>query len=336
MIEVRNLEKSFGEKKVLKGLSFTAREGRAYGFLGRNGAGKTTTIRVLMNIFREDGGEALINGVPAYKESRAIGYLPEERGLYPKKTIREQVRYLGQLKGFSASEAEKLAVEKLEEMAATEYLDKKLNTLSKGNQQKIQLAVALIGDPDIVILDEPFSGLDPINAQMLKAAVRRQVDMGKTVLFSSHQMSQVEEFCDEICIIDDGRAVLEGNLAEIKRGYSRDRVYIEAEPGHDGKLAAVLGMFAGAESNERVIPRGDAFIYTLGGEGESIKDSKLELLRTLEEQNVGIDKFQVVEPTLEDIFVEKVGVSSVVDPATEAEDNENTKSKRGLFGRKKA
>jgi len=307
MIEVKNLTKCFGEKRAVDGLSFSVREGVAYGFLGRNGAGKTTTIRILMNVFREDSGEALFNGVPAYKESVRIGYLPEERGLYAKRGVLEQLIYFGILKGLDRRSAESEGKAKLSEMEATEYTYKKLETLSKGNQQKIQLACAMLGDPEVIILDEPFSGLDPINAQVLKNAVRRQVNEGRTVIFSSHQMAQVEEFCDDICIIDKGRSVLEGNLAAIKRAYPRDLLYIETESGDTGQPARRLD----------TLLRGQPYVtgFTPKGMGYEVKlDDQAKrsmLLRALEEADARVDSFYVVEPSLEQIFVEKAGA---VDP----------------------
>ncbi|MDR3304634.1 MAG: ATP-binding cassette domain-containing protein [Clostridiales Family XIII bacterium] len=306
MIEVRGLTKRFGEKKALDDLSFTVREGVAYGFLGRNGAGKTTMIRILMNIFREDSGEALIDGAPAWKEMRRIGYLPEERGLYSKRTVIDQLIYLGKLKGMNPKTVDRDARVKLAEMDAAEYTDKKMETLSKGNQQKIQLAVALLGEPDIVILDEPFSGLDPINAQILKDAVRRQVSMNKTVIFSSHQMGQVEEFCDDICIIDAGHAILEGNLSEIKRSYPRNRIYIAADA--DG----AAGGAAGAEKLSALLrdlpfvraaePYEAGLAVTIDEPGK-----KRALLQAAVGAGLSIDVFSVIEPTLEQIFVEKAG-----------------------------
>ena len=308
MIEVKNLTKNFGQKRAVDDLSFTVREGVAYGFLGRNGAGKTTTIRILMNVFREDSGEALIGGVPAYKESVRIGYLPEERGLYAKRGVLEQLIYFGILKGMDRRLAESEGKAKLEEMEASEYTYNKLETLSKGNQQKIQLACAMLGDPEIIILDEPFSGLDPINAQVLKNAVRRQVDEGRTVIFSSHQMAQVEEFCDDICIIDKGHSVLEGNLAAIKRAYPRDLLYIETE--HD------LGDMSSKKLD--TLLREQPFITDVAPKGMGF-EVKLDdpakrsmLLRSLEDADARVDSFYVVEPSLEQIFVEKAGA---VDPA---------------------
>ena len=315
MLEVKNLTKNFGTKCAVDNLSFTVKEGVAYGFLGRNGAGKTTTIRILMNVFREDSGEALFDGIPAHKESKRIGYLPEERGLYAKRGIMEQLVYFGILKGMDKRTAEKEAKAKLAEMEASEYTYKKLETLSKGNQQKIQLAVAMLGDPEVIILDEPFSGLDPINAQVLKNAVRRQVNEGRTVIFSSHQMSQVEEFCDDICIIDKGHSVLEGNLSEIKRSYPRDLLYVETE---EGMTAAGGPGLSSNNLDNMILELPFVNSVTQKGRGLVVKlndpDKRSTLLRTLEEANARVDSFYVVEPTLEQIFVEKAGA---LDPAEE-------------------
>jgi len=335
MIEVRNLTKNFGQKRAVDNLSFTVKEGVAYGFLGRNGAGKTTTIRILMNVFREDSGEALFDGAPAHKESKRIGYLPEERGLYGKRGVLEQLMYYGKLKGLENSAAEREAKSKLEEMEATEYTHRKLETLSKGNQQKIQLAVAMLGDPDIIILDEPFSGLDPINAQVLKNAVRRQVDEGRTVIFSSHQMAQVEEFCDDICIIDNGHAVLEGNLSDIKRSYPRNSLYIEMERGHFGSSNESLNsIFRGLPFVTDVSLKGNGMVVKLDDSGK-----RSILLRALEEAEARVDSFYVIEPTLEQIFVEKAGALDLPDSKEAANNNETDKKQKqgrglGLFGRR--
>jgi len=329
MIEIKNLTKNFGEKRAVDNLSFTVREGVAYGFLGRNGAGKTTTIRILMNVFREDSGEALFNGVPAYKESVRIGYLPEERGLYAKRGVLEQLTYFGVLKGLDRRRAESEGKSKLEEMEATEYTYKKLETLSKGNQQKIQLACAMLGDPEVIILDEPFSGLDPINAQVLKNAVRRQVDEGRTVIFSSHQMAQVEEFCDDICIIDKGHAVLEGNLSAIKRSYPRDRIYIETEHGQTGLSSNRLdGLLREQPYVTEFNPKGLGYEVKLGDPSK-----RSMLLRTLEEADARVDSFYVIEPSLEQIFVEKAGAADPLEPekAPEVEPEKEKGWRRKMF-----
>ena len=332
MIEVRNLTKCFGETRAVDDLSFTVKEGVAYGFLGRNGAGKTTTIRILMNVFREDSGEALIDGVPAYKESTRIGYLPEERGLYSKRVVLEQLIYFGRLKGMDRQSAEQEAKAKLEEMDAAEYTYKKLEALSKGNQQKIQLAVAMMGDPGVIILDEPFSGLDPINAQVLKKAVRRQVDAGRTVIFSSHQMALVEEFCDDICIIDKGRAVLEGNLAAIKRSYPRDLLFVETEKGLSGLYGpagkTLEGMLGEMPFVTDVFPKGNGCVVKLDDPAK-----RSLLLRTLEEVDARVDSFYVIEPTLEQIFVEKAGAPDPLDEEKGASGQDGEKARGIRFGR---
>jgi len=336
MLEVKHLTKNFGDKRAVDDLSFSVKNGVAYGFLGRNGAGKTTTIRILMNVFREDSGEALFDGVPAYKESKRIGYLPEERGLYAKRSVFEQLVYFGFLKGMDKHRAEAEAKAKLEEMEATEYTYKKLETLSKGNQQKIQLAVAMLGDPEVIILDEPFSGLDPINAQVLKNAVRRQVDEGRTVIFSSHQMAQVEEFCDDICIIDKGHAVLEGNLTEIKRSYPRDLLYVEAEetpgwPAGNVSSKPIDSILAAQPFVLSVTEKGRGFVVKLDDPGK-----RSMLLRILEEADARVDSFYVIEPSLEQIFVEKVGAP---DPQEKEPENKEGQKKRrgfGLIGRRAA
>ena len=335
MLEVRNLNKNFGEKRAVDDLSFTVKDGVAYGFLGRNGAGKTTTIRILMNVFREDSGEALFDGVPAHKESKRIGYLPEERGLYSKRGVLEQLIYFGRLKGMDRRMAESEARAKLKEMDASEYMYKKLETLSKGNQQKVQLAVAMLGDPDIIILDEPFSGLDPINAQVLKDAVRRQVNEGRTVIFSSHQMAQVEEFCDEICIIDKGHAVLEGNLTAIKHSYPRDKVYIETENDASPLPSNSFDCFRPSNKNLDTLLREQTYVLSFSPKGNGVV-AKLDdpakrslLLRTLEEANARVDSFYVIEPTLEQIFVEKCGA---LDPEEVNSAQEGAAARRKGFG----
>ena len=300
MIEVRELRKAFGETNALDGLSFTVKEGVAFGLLGRNGAGKTTSMRILMNVFHQDSGTASFDGLPASKSPKRIGYLPEERGLYLKVRIIDQMVFLGRLRGLTAARAKEESTELLKELEASEYKDKKLMTLSKGNQQKIQLAIALLGEPEIVILDEPFSGLDPVNARLLKDLVRNQAKKGKTVIFSSHQMAQVEEFCDDICIIDRGKDVLSGNLANIKKSYPRNRIVVDpgigSPPDIKQRLKTALDI---EEIKDR--PEG-AFEVILKDPGR-----RGELLAALTAMGVVPETFSVQEPSLEEIFVEKVG-----------------------------
>ena len=292
ILELKNIDKSFGEKEVLKGVSFTAEGGKAFGLLGRNGAGKTTSIRILMNVFPANGGEVLIDGKPIDYDKIGIGYLPEERGLYPKKLIIDQLVYFAELKGMSAKDATKAVDYWLSRLGMSEYRNKRLDTLSKGNQQKIQLITALAHDPDIVILDEPFSGLDPVNAMLLKDVVKEQIAKGKIVLFSSHQMSYIEEFCDSIAIINAGKVAISGDLHEIKRAYPRDKLVVSTVAPE--KLMADLG--------DSCTKREDGTLLIQ----LATPDEKQSMMKRLVE-SYDIDEVKVFEPSLNDIFVEYAG-----------------------------
>lgn len=251
ILEIRELRKSFGQTEVLHGISFRVQSGRAMGFLGRNGAGKSTTFRCLMQVFRQDAGEFLLDGKPFDPQEHRIGYLPEERGMYLKTGVADQLIYFARLKGASKREAEEDAARWLRYFELEAWADKKLETLSKGNQQKIQIAQAFLHDPDIIILDEPFSGLDPVNAQVFKNVIREWVSRGKLVIFSSHQMAYVEEMCDEITLIDHGRLLLTGDLEEIRAQKGADRYFIECAPEavelirRELDCAGVTSMFSG-------------------------------------------------------------------------------------------
>ena len=292
ILELKNIEKSFGEKKVLTGVSFKAEGGKAFGLLGRNGAGKTTSIRILMDVFPANSGEVLIDGQPIDYNKIGIGYLPEERGLYPKKIILDQLTYFAELKGMSRKEAVKSVDYWLERLGMTEYRNKKLETLSKGNQQKIQLITALAHDPDIIILDEPFSGLDPVNAMLLKDVVKEQISKGKIVLFSSHQMSYIEEFCDSIAILNNGVVALHGDLHDIKRDYPRDRLVVRTESPD-----AIINDFG---SSCTVMENGSLMLRLTDP-----SEKKATMIRLVE--NYDIDEVKVFEPSLNDIFVEYAG-----------------------------
>ena len=292
ILQLKNIDKSFGDKEVLKGVSFTAEGGKAFGLLGRNGAGKTTSIRILMNVFPANSGEVLIDGKPIDYNKIGIGYLPEERGLYPKKLIIDQLVYFAELKGMSAKDAVKAVDYWLSRLGMTEYRNKRLDTLSKGNQQKIQLITALAHDPDIVILDEPFSGLDPVNAMLLKDVVKEQISKGKIVLFSSHQMSYIEEFCDSIAIINAGKVAISGDLHEIKRTYPRDKIVVST--GAPEKIMADLGDICTKRED------GTLLIQLAS------PDEKQSMMKRLVE-SYDIDEVKVFEPSLNDIFVEYAG-----------------------------
>ena len=292
VLELKNIEKSFGEKRVLTGVSFKAEGGKAFGLLGRNGAGKTTSIRILMDVFPANSGEVLIDGQPINYNKIGIGYLPEERGLYPKKIIIDQLAYFAELKGMSHKAAVQSIDYWLERLGMTEYRNKRLDTLSKGNQQKIQLITALAHDPDIVILDEPFSGLDPVNAILLKDVVKEQIAKGKIVLFSSHQMSYIEEFCDSIAILNNGVVALHGDLHDIKRDYPRDRLVVRTETPD-----AIIADFG---SSCAVMDNGDLMIRLAN-------PSEKKATMTYLVENYEIDEIKVFEPSLNDIFVEYAG-----------------------------
>ena len=292
ILQLKNIDKSFGDKEVLKGVSFTAEGGKAFGLLGRNGAGKTTSIRILMNVFPANSGEVLIDGKPIDYNKIGIGYLPEERGLYPKKLIIDQLVYFAELKGMSAKDAVKAVDYWLGRLGMSEYRNKRLDTLSKGNQQKIQLITALAHDPDIVILDEPFSGLDPVNAMLLKDVVKEQISKGKIVLFSSHQMSYIEEFCDSIAIINAGKVAISGDLHEIKRTYPRDKIVVSTQASE--KIMADLGDICTERED------GTLLIQLAS------PDEKQSMMKRLVE-SYDIDEVKVFEPSLNDIFVEYAG-----------------------------
>lgn len=292
ILELKNIEKSFGEKQVLKGVSFIAEGGKAFGLLGRNGAGKTTSIRILMDVFPANSGEVLIDGAPIDYDNVGFGYLPEERGLYPKKKIIDQLVYFAELKGMSNKAAVKSVDWWLGRLGMTEYRNRRLDTLSKGNQQKIQLITALAHNPQIVILDEPFSGLDPVNAMLLKDVVKEEIAKGKIVLFSSHQMSYIEEFCDSIAIINGGKVALTGDLHDIKRNYPRNRLVVRSLQAD--KIKADLGDICSSGNDGEII-------ITLS----SPQEKQVIIKKLIDSYDV--DEVKVFEPTLNDIFVEYAG-----------------------------
>ncbi|MGN0330029.1 MAG: ABC transporter ATP-binding protein [Kineothrix sp.] len=291
-LELKGIQKSFGEKKVLQDISFSAEGGGAFGLLGRNGAGKTTTIRILMGVFPPDEGEVVFDGSPIGPDPSGMGYLPEERGLYPKKKILDQLVYFARLKGMGRQDAVRAVNYWLERLDMTEYRSKRLDTLSKGNQQKIQLITALAHDPQVIILDEPFSGLDPVNAMLLKDVVKEEIARGKILLFSSHQMNYIEEFCDRIAILNQGRIALQGSLHDIRRNYVRDRLVVHAECRE--KIMADLGDCCTSGEKGELLIRLDS------------PEDKQRMMRLLTEK-YNLDGIRVFEPSLNDIFVEYAG-----------------------------
>ncbi len=291
-IFVNNINKSFGDKQVLHNVTLRAKSGEALGLLGRNGAGKTTTIRIIMDVFRSDSGEVLCDNVKVSRDNLRMGYLPEERGLYPKKDILSQLVYLAELKGVSRQKAKENTLFYLDKLGMTEYTNKKLETLSKGNQQKIQLISVLVGDPDVIILDEPFSGLDPVNSVMLKNIVKDEIAKGKVVILSSHQMNYIEEFCDHIAIMKDGRIVLDGDLDSIKKSYDRTTIVVGA--------ADLEAIRKNIPWSSRIVE--DELYIKLGAESE-----KNNLMESIAKLGMDIDYIKVYEPSLNDIFIEYTG-----------------------------
>lgn len=286
---------------MLHGIDFHVESGKALGLLGRNGAGKTTTIRILMDVFHANSGEILLDGKKFVPSRHRIGYLPEERGLYPKRTVIDQMIYLACLRGMSPKEAKESAKKWLSRLEVSEYETRKLETLSKGNQQKVQLAATLVSNPDIVILDEPFSGLDPVNSQILKDVVNELIADNRIVIFSSHQMSYVEEFCDEIAIINQGEVVLAGRLRDIKKEYGKNRLVLAAENVSLEELA---------DRAQRewqnlvcVADRKKDFLILELKEGADRRGVMAALARS----DVEVERFGRYEPSLNDIFVKKVG-----------------------------
>lgn len=300
-LEVKDITKSFGDKQVLHGISFEVQSGRALGLLGRNGAGKTTTIRILMDVFRANSGEVLLDGEKFNQRKHLIGYLPEEIGLYPKKKVIEQMVYLGRIRGISKSKAVANSKKWLKRLGVLEYENAKLETLSKGNQQKVQLASTLVCDPDIVILDEPFSGLDPVNSRILQDVVMELIGQNKIVIFSSHQMSYVEEFCKDIVIINKGDVVLSGDLDNIKREFGKNQLVVSAVDKTLDDLENIINEhmsdileITGRTKEELII--------------KNIADvSRKQILSKFISENIEIERFETYKPSLNDIFVSKVG-----------------------------
>ena len=300
-LEVKNIKKTFGETEVLHGISFSISSGKALGLLGRNGAGKTTTIRILMDVFKANEGEIIMDGKKFNPKDFQIGYLPEERGLYPKKKVIDQLMYLGNLRGISLKEAKTNGKFWLKRLGIEEYENRLLETLSKGNQQKVQLAQTLVCNPEIVILDEPFSGLDPVNAQILKDVVTDLIQDGKLVIFSSHQMNYVEEFCEDIAIINKGDVVLSGNLKDIKKDFGKNKLMLSANNYSPIELKEKCEEYFG--DIIRVDEVMKEFVILELKESRSKNDLLSEIIKS----DIDVEKFGEYEPSLNDIFVLKAG-----------------------------
>ncbi len=301
MIEFCHVTAGYNGVPAVRDISLRIPRGEITALIGPNGCGKTTLLRAAGRQLPLYGGEILLDGKKFVPSMHQIGYLPEERGLYPKRKVIDQMVYLAELRGMGAREARESARKKLARLEISEHENKKLETLSKGNQQKVQLAATLVANPDIVILDEPFSGLDPVNSQILKDVVSELITDGKLVIFSSHQMSYVEEFCDNIAIINQGEVVLDGRLKEIKKEYGRDRLVLAAANYEQGQLAAKLEKEFG--DFVTVSGRKKEFLVLSLAEGHTGR----EVLKRLAESDIEVERFGSYEPSLNDIFVAKVG-----------------------------
>lgn len=293
-LELSNIQKTFGNHKAVDSININVPSGSMYGFLGGNGAGKTTTFRMILQLLTPTEGTILYNGDKiGYHMTNKIGYLPEERGLHPKLTVKEQVIYLAELKGMSRKAANEALDYWLDRFKVTENKVKKIEKLSKGNQQKIQLIASIIHNPELIILDEPFSGLDPINVELLKDAVKDLNRNGSTIIFSSHRMEHVEELCEELCILDRGKQVVSGNIDQIKKDFGQKEIIIEGD--HD---VSFLKDFPGVLDIKQVRKK-----TTLKIEDEQYAEAIYNKVTEL-----GFFKrFQVNEPSLTDIFIAKVG-----------------------------
>ncbi len=297
------VSKTFAGKKVVDKVSLKLDKPGVYGLLGTNGAGKTTTIRILLGIINKDSGEITWNGQAVNRKDVNFGYLPEERGVYPKTKILDQLIYFAELKGMNKVDAEKSIRKWAKRLKVEEYLEMPAEKLSKGNQQKIQFMTAIIHDPDLVVLDEPFSGLDPVNTTILKDIIINLVKAGKYVIMSAHQMATIEEFCSDILILNKGKTVLQGNLKDIKAAYPANRVEIDVDEDINKYISPAKLTILNEKNHQ----------YTLRISNEAEAEN---LLKQLVENHIKINRFEILKPTLNDIFIEKVGATSEANIAT--------------------
>ena len=293
-LKLENVSKKFIGKQAVDGISFEVNEPGVFGLLGTNGAGKTTTIRMLLGIIKKDSGEITWNNKQVERKNVNFGYLPEERGVYPKTKIQDQLLYFANLKGMNKHDAIKEIVKWSKVLKVDEYLPMPAEKLSKGNQQKIQFMTAIIHNPELIVLDEPFSGLDPVNTEILKNVIIELVNQGKYIIMSSHQMASIEEFCKDILILNKGKTVLKGNLKEIKEGYKANRLEIVTDKNIDNYIKEYKMNIEFSKNNE----------YSIKIDSE---DDAHQLLQALIKNKILVNKFEIKKPSLNDIFIEKVG-----------------------------
>ena len=299
---IDSVTKRFGDVVALDDASFVVEPGRIFGLLGANGAGKTTSMRIVLDILRPDAGRVTWQGsLNTDLPRRTWGYLPEERGLYPRMKVGEQLRFFAALYGVSDADARREIGEWLDRFRIPDYLDRRAEELSKGNQQKIQFIAAILHDPDVLIMDEPFTGLDPVNVRLLKEAFLEMRDRGKTLIFSTHQMEQVEELCESIAIVDRGRVVVNGAVRDVKRRLNRQVVHLATDgDGHGVEwLGTLPGVSVTTEREDYVELRVPA-----DRDPETI-------LRAALDRGDRVTRFEIAEPSLEEVFVEYVGRRAV-------------------------
>ena len=293
-LKLEKVSKKFVGKQAVDNISFELDKPGVFGLLGTNGAGKTTTIRMILGIIKKDTGEITWNGKKVERKSVNFGYLPEERGVYPKTKVYDQLMYFAKLKGMSQKDADESIKKWAKVLKVEEYISMTAEKLSKGNQQKIQFITAIIHNPELIVLDEPFSGLDPVNTEILKNIIIDLVKEGKYIIMSSHQMSSIEEFCTDILILNKGKAVLKGNLKEIKEGYKANRLELSTDKNIEEYIKEFNMDIEFCKNNE----------YCIKIDSE---DKAHKLLEKLVANHVQVNKFEIKKPTLNDIFIEKVG-----------------------------
>ncbi len=293
-LKIEHVSKSYGDKKVVDNICLEMNKPGVFGLLGTNGAGKTTTIRMLLGILKKDEGQITWNGKEVARKHVNFGYLPEERGIYPKTKIYDQLMYFAKLKGMSKQKADEAIRFWMKRLEIEQYMDMTAEKLSKGNQQKVQFITAIVHNPELMVLDEPFSGLDPVNTELIRNVIIELIKEGKYIIMSAHQMSVVEEFCTDILILNKGKTVLQGNLTQIKDSYQANRLEIITKE----KIEKYC-----QESNLPIILAKDNVVEIKIKEEEEAH----RLLEKLVENKVMVEKFEIKKPSLHDIFIEKVG-----------------------------
>ncbi|MCI8345330.1 MAG: ATP-binding cassette domain-containing protein [Clostridia bacterium] len=293
-LTIKNVNKSYGDKKVVDNISLEINKPGVYGLLGTNGAGKTTTIRMLLGILKKDSGEINWNGKEVKRKHVNFGYLPEERGVYPKVNVYTQLMYFAKLKGMKEEKADEAIKYWMKRLEVEEYMNMTAEKLSKGNQQKIQFITAVVHDPELIVLDEPFSGLDPVNTEIIRNVILELIKKGKYIIMSAHQMSVVEEFCSDVLILNKGKTVLQGNLKQIKDSYKANKLYISTKQD--------IKQYIKEQNLNIYLEKDNEYEIDIKEEEQGYK-----LFNVLAKNNVQVEKFEIRKPSLHDIFIEKVG-----------------------------